>query len=61
MYTTTIYKSTLHLLTWLFYGLYDVCSFKVYVHHKEFIGPPRRTFYQECMESLDRMKERLDE
>ena len=42
--------------TWIFYGLFQHCTFEEYIVTKTFVGPPRKTSYQECMELIARMR-----
>jgi hypothetical protein len=44
------------LCAWIFYGLFQHCTFEEYKVTKTFVGPPRKTTYQECLELIDQMR-----
>lgn len=49
-----------NFLTWIFYGLFVHCTLQEYNVICNFVGPPRKTMYQECQEIMARMDERLE-
>ncbi len=43
-------------LAWIFYGLFPHCTFEQYKVIKNFVGPPRKTLYQEMSEEIAKAK-----